>query len=32
MIGSGLVAGWNMIKSTAYKTLPYDPLFSSLAT
>jgi hypothetical protein len=24
MIGSGVVAGWNMNKDTAYKTLPYD--------
>lgn len=24
MIGSGLVAGWNMNKSTAYKTLPFN--------
>lgn len=24
MIGSGIVAGWNMNKETAYKTLPYD--------
>ncbi|MFX1820901.1 DUF4192 domain-containing protein [Pseudarthrobacter sp. CC4] len=24
MIGSGLVAGWNMNKNTAYKALPYD--------
>jgi hypothetical protein len=24
MIGSGLVAGWNMNKDTAYKTLPFD--------
>jgi hypothetical protein len=24
MIGSGLVAGWNMNKNTAYKTLPFD--------
>ncbi|MDQ0691220.1 DUF4192 domain-containing protein [Arthrobacter sp. W4I7] len=24
MIGSGIVAGWNMNKNTAYKTLPYD--------
>ncbi|KRE65524.1 MULTISPECIES: DUF4192 domain-containing protein [Micrococcaceae] len=24
MIGSGIVAGWNMNKNTAYKTLPHD--------
>jgi len=24
MIGSGIVAGWNMNKDTAYKTLPLD--------
>ena len=24
MIGSGLVAGWNMNKNTAYKALPFD--------
>lgn len=24
MIGSGVVAGWNMNKDTAYKTLPFD--------
>ena len=24
MIGSGIVAGWNMNKDTAYKTLPFD--------
>ncbi|MGF9646920.1 DUF4192 domain-containing protein [Pseudarthrobacter oxydans] len=24
MIGSGIVAGWNMNRDTAYKTLPYD--------
>ncbi|PNH79746.1 DUF4192 domain-containing protein, partial [Arthrobacter sp. AFG20] len=24
MIGSGLVAGWNMNKNTAYKTLPFE--------
>ncbi|MDQ0826025.1 hypothetical protein QFZ60_002198 [Arthrobacter sp. B2I5] len=24
MIGSGIVAGWNMNKDTAYKSLPYD--------
>jgi hypothetical protein len=24
MIGSGLVAGWNMNKDTAYKALPFD--------
>ncbi|MHA7291272.1 DUF4192 domain-containing protein [Arthrobacter sp. MDT3-24] len=24
MIGSGIVAGWNMNKSTAYKTLPFE--------
>lgn len=24
MIGSGVVAGWNMNKNTAYKTLPFD--------
>lgn len=24
MIGSGIVAGWNMNKNTAYKTLPFD--------
>jgi hypothetical protein len=24
MIGSGLVAGWNMNRETAYKTLPFD--------
>jgi hypothetical protein len=24
MVGSGIVAGWNMDKSTAYKALPFD--------
>jgi hypothetical protein len=24
MIGAGIVAGWNMNKNTAYKTLPFD--------
>lgn len=24
MIASGIVAGWNMNKNTAYKTLPFD--------
>ena len=24
MIGSGIIAGWNMNKDTAYKTLPFD--------
>ncbi|UUL75472.1 DUF4192 domain-containing protein [Pseudarthrobacter sp. Fe7] len=24
MVGSGIVAGWNMNKSTAYKALPFD--------
>jgi hypothetical protein len=26
MIGTGIVAGWNMNKETAYKALPFDPL------
>ncbi|RAX14701.1 hypothetical protein DC347_21295, partial [Pseudarthrobacter sp. AG30] len=26
MIGSGIVAGWNMNKNTAYKALPFDML------
>ena len=26
MIGSGIVAGWNMNKETAYKALPFDTM------